>query len=43
MDPLTTGAAYLAGRVVGGVAVVYLVYRGYRRLRGGDSDDGGGN
>jgi hypothetical protein len=43
MDPLTTGPAYLVGRVVGAVAVLFLVYRGYRRLRGDNSDDESGN
>jgi len=41
MDPLTGGPAYLAGRVAGAVAVVYLAYKGYRRVRGGtDAEDG---
>lgn len=40
MDPLTGGPAYLAGRVAGAVAVVYLLYSGYRRVRGNtDAED----
>lgn len=40
MDPLTGGPAYLAGRVAGAVAVVYLAYKGYRRVGAGtDAED----
>jgi hypothetical protein len=40
MDPLTGGPAYLAGRVAGGVAVVYFAYKAYLRVRGTDAEDG---
>jgi hypothetical protein len=39
MEPLTGGPAYLAGRVAGAFVVVYLAYKGYKRVRGTDAED----